>query len=184
MTRDRIRHMVLCAMFAALIAAGAFLRIPTPFVPITLQYLFTMLAGLLLGGKDGAAAVCLYVVLGLLGLPVFTAGGGPSYVFHPTFGYLIGFALGTFVTGTLAHRPGGPHTGRLIAASLAGLAIVYLCGTVYYALIMGLYLGTPMGLWHLFFYCVAMPAPGDILLSVLGAILCRRLIPILQRERT
>ena len=184
MTRDRIRRMVLCAMFAALIAAGAFLRIPTPFVPITLQYLFTMLAGLLLGGKDGAAAVCLYIVLGLLGLPVFTAGGGPSYVFHPTFGYLIGFALGTFVTGTLAHRPGGLHTGRLIAASLAGLAIVYLCGTVYYALIMGLYLGTPMGLWQLFFYCVAMTAPGDILLSVLGAILCRRLIPILQRERT
>ena len=57
--------MTLCAMFAVLIAAGAFMRIPMPLVPITLQYLFTMLAGLLLGGKWGAAAVCVYMALGL-----------------------------------------------------------------------------------------------------------------------
>lgn len=99
MTGQKTRSMILCALFAALIAAGAFLRIPIPVVPFTLQYLFTMLAGLLLGPRLGATAVGVYIVLGLAGLPVFTQGGGPGYIFQPTFGYIIGFALGAYLTG-------------------------------------------------------------------------------------
>ena len=110
-------------MFVALIAAGAFLKVPVPVVPFTLQYLFTMLAGLLLGAKKGALAVCVYILLGLCGLPIFAQGGGIGYVFQPSFGYIIGFALGAFVTGVIANKTGRPGYGRLLAANFAGLAI-------------------------------------------------------------
>ena len=113
MTRQKTRNMILCALFAALSAAGAFIRVPIPVVPFTLQTLFTLLAGMLLGPKLGATAVGVYIVLGLAGLPVFTQGGGPSYVFQPTFGYIIGFAIGAYVTGKIAHAQPRPSLRRL-----------------------------------------------------------------------
>ena len=93
----KTKDLVLTAMFTALITAGAYIRIPVPVCPFTLQFLFTTLAGIVLGKNKGAAATALYVVLGLAGLPVFTGGGGIGYVLQPTFGYLIGFIAGLFV---------------------------------------------------------------------------------------
>ena len=71
-------------------------KIPVPVVPFTLQLLFTMTAGLLLGGKLVAASVGAYILIGLLGLPVFAEGGGPAYILKPSFGYIIGFAAASF----------------------------------------------------------------------------------------
>ena len=68
-------------------------------LPAVTSYL---VAGLLLGPRLGTIAVGTYVLLGLVGLPIFTQGGGFWYVFQPSFGYLIGFCVGTFVTGWLA----------------------------------------------------------------------------------
>ena len=65
MRNQKTKNMILSAMFVALISVGAFIKIPVPVVPFTLQVLFTMLAGLLLGGKRGALAVCVYTALGL-----------------------------------------------------------------------------------------------------------------------
>ena len=67
----------------------------------TLQFFFVLLAGILLGSKLGALAVLLYVVIGLLGLPIFAAGGGLAYIVEPSFGYLIGFIAGAYVTGII-----------------------------------------------------------------------------------
>ena len=97
-TATRTRSMVYCALFTALIAVGAFIRVPVPVVPFTLQYLFTMLAGLLLGSRRGAVSVAVYVLLGLAGLPIFTEGGGLGYIFKPSFGYLVGFCVGAYQT--------------------------------------------------------------------------------------
>ena len=66
------RDLILCALFTALSAIGAFIRIPVPLVPFTLQITFTTLAGLLLGSKKGAISVAVYVLMGLIGIPVFT----------------------------------------------------------------------------------------------------------------
>lgn len=180
----KTKDMVFCAMFVALIATGAFIKIPVPVVPFTLQYLFTMLAGLLLGAKKGCLSVCVYIILGLAGLPVFTQGGGPGYIFQPTFGYIIGFAAGAFVTGKIAEGMGTkkaqPGFGRLLAANFIGLGIVYLFGMVYYYLICDLYLGTPIGLWPLFLYCFLLAVPGDLLLCILGAVIGKRMIPLIR----
>ena len=175
--------MILCALFVALIAVGAVIRIPVPVVPFTMQYLFTMLAGLLLGGKRGFIAVCIYIFLGLIGLPIFASGGGIGYVFQPSFGYIIGFAVGAFVTGVIANKSDKPGYKRLLAANFIGLGIVYLLGMIYYYLISIFYLGTPIGLWPLFLYCFILAVPGDILLCIAGAILGKRLIPLIKTER-
>ena len=181
--RNETKNMILCAMFVTLIAAGAFIKIPIPVVPFTLQYLFTMLAGLLLGGKLGCLSVCVYIFLGLAGLPVFAQGGGIGYIFQPSFGYIIGFAAGAYVTGILANGKGNPGYPRLLAANFIGLGIVYLFGMVYYYWISNFYLGTPIGLWPLFLYCFILVLQGDIVLCILGAVLGKRMIPIIRAER-
>lgn len=176
----KTRNLILCALFVALIAVGAFIRIPIPVVPFTLQFLFTMLAGLLLGGKTGALAVCIYIVMGLAGLPIFAEGGGLSYILKPSFGYIIGFAIAAYVTGAIANRGANPGYRRLLAATFTGLGIVYICGMAYYYLMSNFYLGTPIGLWPLFLYCFLLAVPGDICLCILGAVLGKRLIPVLK----
>ena len=73
-----------------------------------------------------------------------------------------------------------PGFGRLLAANFTGLGIVYLFGMVYYYLICDLYLGTPIGLWPLFLYCFLLAVPGDLLLCILGAVIGKRMIPLIR----
>ena len=87
----RPRVAVLAALFAALTAVGAQIRIPFPLVPLTLQTPFVLAAGLVLGPRGGMWAMGLYLLMGLFGLPVFAGAGGPQVVLLPTFGFLLGF---------------------------------------------------------------------------------------------
>lgn len=183
MKQNHTRNLILCSLFVALTVVGAFIRIPIPVVPFTLQLLFTMMAGLLLGGKLGAASVCVYIVMGLIGLPVFTEGGGFAYVLKPSFGYILGFAVASYVTGKIANQTANPSYRRLLAANFVGLGIVYLMGMVYYYVMSNFYLGSPIGLWPLFLYCFLLAVPGDILLCILAAILGKRLIPLMHHQR-
>ena len=176
----KTRDMILIAMFSALIAAGAFMRIPTPICPITLQILFTTLAGVILGGKNGAISVLVYILLGLAGVPVFTGGGGISYVLQPTFGYLIGFVIGTFVTGTITHG-GEPTMKRMLTGCLTGLAIVFFIGVVYYWAISKFWLGNNIETKALLMSCLFLPLPGDILLCVFTSVLGKRVLPVFKR---
>lgn len=173
------KNLALCGLFTALMIAGAFLRIPVPLVPITFQLFFAVLAGLLLGPWWGAAAVGAYVVLGLVGLPVFTSGGGLQYVLQPSFGYIVGFVLAAIVSGLIAGKENKPRFLRLLAAVLAGLAVDYLIGTAYYFLIAELYLHSDVGVWATLISCVFLPGSKDILLGVLAAVIAARVRPLI-----
>lgn len=183
MQKSKTHNLIVCSLFVALIAVGAFIKIPIPVLPFTLQLLFTTMAGLLLGGKLGFISVGVYTLMGLLGLPIFAEGGGLAYVLKPSFGYIIGFAVASYVTGVIANRVPKPNYKRLLAANFIGLGIVYLFGMVYYYLMSNFYLGNPIGLWPLFLYCFILAAPGDILLCILGAFLGKRMIPIMRNNR-
>ena len=183
MKNNKTKNLILCALFVALIAVGAFIKIPVPVVPFTLQFLFTMLAGLLLGGKWGCVSVCVYIAMGLLGLPVFTEGGGFGYVLKPSFGYIIGFAVAAYVTGVIANKVSKPSYKRLLSATFIGLAIVYIFGMVYYYIISNFFIGAPIGLWPLFLYCFILAVPGDILLCILGSVIAKRMIPLMKKNR-
>ena len=77
-TRITTRQIKLTAFDGAFMSVGAFIRVPLPNCPFTLQILFTTLAGIVLGSRLGAASVGIYIVLGLIGVPIFTSGGGPG----------------------------------------------------------------------------------------------------------
>lgn len=181
MKRSNIVNLVLCGLFTALIAAGAFMKIPIPAVPFTLQFLFTMLAGLLLGSRLGALSVLVYMLLGLIGLPIFAQGGGPGYIFVPSFGYIPGFIVGTFVTGLIVEKQKELKFSKILFANFVGLMIVYAIGMLYYYLIGNYVVDSPIGLWPLFLYCFLLAVPGDIVLCFLGAFLAKQLIPIKRR---
>ena len=70
------KEMAGCALFAVLTGVGANVRIPLPYVPLTLQTVLVLMSGLLLGGRRAAVAMTMYMLMGLLGLPVFAGGGG------------------------------------------------------------------------------------------------------------
>ena len=177
----KTKDLILISLFTALTAVGAFIRIPVPVCPFTLQLLFTTLAGVLLGAKKGAVSVLIYVLLGLAGLPIFTGGGGISYVLQPTFGYLIGFIVGAFVTGAVAHSS-RPNMKRLLTGCFLGLAIVYALGMLYYWLISRFWLGDPIGIAPLFLYCFVLAVPGDICLCILASILGKKLLPVINKQ--
>lgn len=179
--REKQRDMILISMFVALISVGAYIKVPIPVCPFTLQFFFTTLAGIVLGGRKGAISVAVYILLGLIGVPVFTSGGGLGYVFVPTFGYLLGFCAGTFVTGKISNS-GELTLKRLLTAGFSGLMIVYAAGMIYYWLINKFYLGTPIGIAPLFLYCFVLAVPGDIALCILSAVLGKRLVPIVKRD--
>ncbi len=177
----KAQELVYCGIFTALIAVGAFLKVPVPVVPFTLQFLFTMLAGLLLGGRLGAVSVGVYMFLGLAGLPIFTEGGGFWYLLKPSFGYIIGFCIGAYVTGKMVERARKLTIARYLLANFTGLAIVYGMGMVYYYVICNYVIDTPIGVWPLFLYCFLLAVPGDICLCILAAFLAKRLRPVLWR---
>lgn len=135
----------LIALFAALTALGARVTIPLPFtpVPMTLQVLFVLLSGLLLGSRLGMLSQMAYLTAGLIGMPIFAAGrGGPLVLLGPTGGYLMGFPLAAFVVGLISERRA--EAGRGLAplptkwatfgAALVGVAAIYLLGATWLGL--------------------------------------------------
>lgn len=175
---NKTKEMCICALFTALICAGAFIKIPTPLLPITLQTLFVTLAGLLLGSKKGAACVGVYIFIGLLGVPVFAEGGGLSYILKPSFGYIIGFALSAFVTGKLAEKK--CTYKNFLFSSFVGMLAVYAVGIVYYYLISTVYLGNRIEIKNLFLYCFLLTLPGDILMCILASTIGKRIKNIIK----
>ncbi|MBC3888503.1 biotin transporter BioY [Acetobacterium paludosum] len=177
-----IRTLVLCGLFAALMAVGAFIKIPLPGIPFTLQTIFVLLAGLLLGSRAGLVSVLVYIFIGLAGLPVFSGGGGLLYVLKPSFGYILGFALGAFVTGWIAERKAASSTVRLILAALAGTGVIYALGLTWYYIIANYYLNTPMGVGALMVSGFLMTFPADIIKIGLSVVLAKRLAPFVRRS--
>lgn len=151
----KTRQMLLCGLFAALTAAGSLIRIPIPgmTMPVTLQVFFMLMAGLLLEPKYALVSQLVYMAVGLLGLPVFSSGGGIAYVLAPSFGYVPGFAVCAFLLSLLVRKrliafvrktgKGALQLFQIIVFSVLSLAVMYAFGVVYMFLIFDLYLNDP-----------------------------------------
>lgn len=104
-----IRKLILAALFAALTVVGAYISFPLPFspVPIVLQNLFVLLAGLMLGPRWSSISIGLYLVLGIVGLPVYAEGtGGIEHLIGPSGGFLFGFLAAAALTGYISAPAG------------------------------------------------------------------------------
>lgn len=170
------RKLVYVALFAALTAAGAFLRLPLGMVSVTAQFLVTAMAGALLGAKWGAVSQGVYVALGLLGLPIFTMGGGIGYVLQPTFGFVLALIPAAWVIGRITGQHATPR--RIALACLAGLGVVYVIGLPYMALICNGYLRQNLPFSRLMMVGCVPFLPFDAVKVLLAAIVC----PVLQRR--
>lgn len=137
--RRRALTIVGVAGFAVALAAASQIAIPLPNtpVPITLQPLVVVLAGLWLGPTAGAASMMLFLAAGAVGLPVFAPMGAPGLarLLGPTGGYLLAYPIAAFVTGSLAPPTAG--FGRRFAAAVAGMVAIYLGGFAQLAVLTG-----------------------------------------------
>ncbi len=171
------------SLFAALTAIGAFIKIPLPYVPFTLQILFVFLAGSLLGSKRGFQSQLTYVAIGLAGLPVFTQGGGLGYFLQPTFGYLLGYIGGAFVVGLIVERVANPKAHHFILANLAGLFVVYLMGVPYLYMALNFWMDIPTSWAHVIMVGFVYAIAGDVLISVIAGVLATRLYKVFHKVR-
>jgi biotin transport system substrate-specific component len=135
---QQLKRMVYAALMAALTAAGAYIAIPLGPVPIVLQNLFIMLAGLLLGGRWGLISVAVYLLAGAVGLPVFAGGtGGVGKFVGPTGGYLLGFGAAAYLIGIISESGRGRVTIDVLAM-VAGTLIIYAFGVSWLKVVTGI----------------------------------------------
>lgn len=176
----KTKKLILTALMATLTAVGAFLRVPVGVSSFTLQFFFTAMAGALLGPGYGALSQLVYVLLGLIGLPVFTGGGGVGYVLQPTFGFLLGLIPAAAVIGALTRKNFG--FVHLALACCAGLAVLYLIGLPYLHGICTLYLHKQRTIWETMMGGMIIFLPWDALKIVAVALLGQRLCPLLRKS--
>lgn len=183
MNKNSTISLAAISLFAAFTAIGAFIKIPLPYVPFTLQVLFVFLAGSLLGSKRGIQSQLVYVGIGLAGLPVFTQGGGIGYFLQPTFGYLIGYIAGAFVVGWIIERIANPKTYQFILANLVGLLVVYLIGVPYLYMALNIWMGVPGSWAHVWMIGFVYSIAGDIVISVIAGVFATRLYKVFHKIR-
>jgi len=174
LVRLKNRDIALAGVMTALTACGAFIKIPLPYVPLTLQTLFVYLSGALLGARLGALSQAAYVILGLIGIPLFAGGGGAAYVLHPTFGYLIGFIIAAYLIGRIVGQKPRIGYARMLGAMSVGLCAVYLFGVPIFYLNVRLLSEAPLSFWNIFKLGCLLPLPGDVMKILVAAWLATR----------
>jgi len=176
-----LRDMIYVALFAALTTVGAWISFPLPFspVPIVLANLFAVLSGAMLGKKLGPLSQSVYLLMGLVGIPVFAKfSAGPGVLFGATGGYLFGYVAASFVTGAMVeYLPRRlPQAARLAGAMTVGMAIVYLPGIPWLARVAGF--DIPTALVKGFYPYL----PGDAVKIIVGVVICLSLMAQLRPQ--
>jgi biotin transport system substrate-specific component len=128
------RRILLIAFFTALIIVGSFIRIPLPPVPLTLQTLFALMAGYMGGPAIALMSVGIYLLLGAIGLPVFSGGGGFALLFGPTGGYLLALLPATLI----ASFGGSERIWKMILFGILATIVIYLGGVLMLAHILSI----------------------------------------------
>lgn len=176
----KARNMARCALFAALLAICAWIAIPVGDVAFTLQTFGVFLTLGLLGGKLGTLSIVLYLLLGLVGLPVFTGfQGGAGVLLGTTGGYITGFLALGLVYWLLTGLAGNGIKIRILAMAL-GLMTCYLFGTLWYRF--GYLQGSSaMSMGLVLIKCVVPYLLPDAIKLALAAYLTNRLRPFISR---
>lgn len=163
------KDLTLVALFSALIAVGAFIKIPFLLVPITLQTLFIVLSALVLERKLAVLSVIVYIMIGLVGFPIFANGGGINYIFSPTFGYLVAFIFATYFISSFKEK-------NIYISTAIGMLIIYALGMIYFVFIQYVLNGKVYLISYLFYNLFLVFLPGDILSCVVAIIGYRKIL--------
>lgn len=168
------------ALSACLIAICSWLTIPSV-VPFTMQTFAVFLSLLLFGGRDGITAIILYILMGCVGLPVFSGfRGGVAHLIGPTGGYILGF-LFTGLCYLLSEPLFGKHRGIRTLSLIIGLLLCYAVGTIWFRAIYGMQ-GTEYSLWAVLCLCVFPYVIPDALKLLLALFLAGRIRKALKKD--
>ncbi|WP_404427152.1 biotin transporter BioY [Ureibacillus chungkukjangi] len=185
LSKTNVVDLVYCGMFATLMMIGANITSFTPFfvvggVPITLQTFFAVLAGLVLGSRNGAIACTVYMLIGLAGAPVFAKfSGGFDSILSPTFGFILTFIFAAYLTGKIVET--FQTLKHYIVAALFSMLVIYIAGTNWMYLSYNLWADAPPELsYQLVWGWMLVPLPKDIILAIFAAFLAFRLQRILK----
>lgn len=176
---ERTKMLILAAIFAAVIAVCSQIVIPLAPVPINLATLAVFLTAGFLGVKYGTISTIVYVLLGVIGVPVFAGfKGGAGVIVGPTGGYIIGYivcaAVSALLLGILCRNEAYTYP-KIILSLAAGLFFCYLLGTIWFYIISGWTIG------KILMACVVVFLPGDALKIAAAAILIKKVKPQVSR---
>jgi biotin transport system substrate-specific component len=185
MKKQRMKKdLLLTSFFAILTGVGAYLTIPMFPISFTMQTFVVLMSGLLLGPKYGPLSQTLYIAMGLLGLPVFAGGrGGLNYVFSPSFGFLMGFILMSWLAAFWGSRIPAERKGaawRYSAVSFAASAALYVVAIPCFYLNMNYVTGVEMSFVRAVQVAFLPFVLPDTLKAVAAGWLASRTIPLLR----
>ncbi|MCD8205345.1 MAG: biotin transporter BioY [Clostridia bacterium] len=171
-----------CAIFVSLMVVGTYVAIPFWPVPLTFQTVICIFSGLTLGWKKSAVSMAVYMVMGLIGIPVFSGGGaGFAYVLKPTFGYIIGFIAAAAVAGLIRGKNAGAPLKRYLVAAVAAFLVNYAVGIPYFSLMWKIDGNADLGAYILSYNVLYMPK--DFALAIVAAMLAWKIVPLISRRR-
>ena len=174
-----IKDMALVSMFTALTAIGAFISLPLGPVSITLQSLFVLLSGLVLGAKLGAISQLVYIFLGLVGLPIFAGfTGGLQSILKPSFGFIIAFVFAAYIVGKISNSKGNLSFKRILAAGLIGSIVIYIFGLPYMYYILNTIMGQNFSFSAVFKMGCLLFLPGDFIKFIVASLVGKKLLSI------
>ena len=177
--KSKTKNIIICGLFISLMSVAAYIKIPTPFLPLSLQVLVCLTCSLVMGAKWGVISMATYLLLGLIGIPVFSLGGGLNYLLKPNFGYIIGFVLCAFICGFLANKKPNPSTKRMFVCAVIGLIALHLIGFNYFYF-MSNFIGINVGYGETFFACTICLLPTDLAWCFVSSIIAKRISRVLK----
>ena len=175
------RDLALMGLCVAFIAICAFMTIPTA-VPFTLQTFAIFFVLLILGAKKGTITIAAYILIGAIGVPVFSGfKGGVAALFGLTGGYIMGFLLTGIIYILMTYREGTKLYVKVIALVL-GLAACYLYGTLWFVHVYTRDTGA-IGAWQVLMTCVIPFIPFDAIKLVAAVLISGRVKKIIEKEQ-
>lgn len=177
--KNNTKNLILCSLFTALFVIGAFIKIPLGTVPITLQTLFVMMSAQI-SGRKSVISVLIYIVLGLLGLPVFSGGGGPGYILHPTFGYILGFLVGAYVLGFFCDKNKSNAFISYFLPSLFALLIIYIFGILYFYIMLNFNTKEQVDFSNILIFGALVFLPKDLIFCIISSSISKRVKRVLK----
>lgn len=180
------------ALFAAIVCVGCFIKIPLGPIPIVLQNALCLLTAVILGGYLGAIPTALFLVAGLIGLPVYSGGtSGLSVWMGPTGGFLPGYLIGAFVSSLIAGKPSIEEKKfswkmliKISIALLVGMVVLYIPGVIWFshwAKAAGKVAEGKTVLAYTMGACVLPYIPGDLIKIVIAVPIALKIRPVLAQ---
>ena len=177
--KSSVNDIVMVSLFTALIAICSQIIIPSPTIPFTLQTLAIFIAGGVLGCKKGTLSIVIYIILGIIGIPVFAQfGSGLGAILGMTGGYIIGFVFTAFITGLMCEKLGRKFWVLILSMAL-GLLVCYAFGTAWFIVIYSQKIQS-IGLWSALSMCVFPFLIFDAAKIACAAIIVNRLDKIIK----